>query len=106
MAAVQVLIDEKMAENSERLGEVFRREIGSISSQHLSHVRGKGLMNAIVFNESDAFTAADFALHLKDAGILCKPTHGNILRMTPPLCISDNQLQECIQIVRDVLSKF
>lgn len=99
----QVLIEEKMAENSERLGEIFRQGIRSISSPHLSHVRGKGLMNALVLHETDTFTASALALRLKEEGLLCKPTHGNILRMTPPLCITEAQLNTCVEIVRQTL---
>ena len=97
-----------MGQNSERLGEVFRQRMrDGVSSERLALVRGKGLMNALVLNEEGAFTAHNVAVRLKDAGLLCKPTHGNILRVTPPLCINESQLIECTDILtRTLLSRF
>lgn len=92
-----------MPENAEKLGQIFRSRLNSIQSEHLDHVRGKGLMNALVFRESDSFTANGFAWRLKEAGILCKPTHGHILRVAPPLCISSEQMEECMDIIERTL---
>eukprot|EP00210_Caulerpa_lentillifera_P005969 g5704.t1 len=102
-AAVQVLLDEELCQNSVRLGEIFRREVSGIKSDRIREVRGIGLMNAFVFNESSHFTAHEFCIRLKNNGVLCKPTHGHIVRVTPPLCITQTQLEECIEIISKTL---
>jgi len=107
-AALEVLVDEKLAENSERLGEVFRASLNKISSPVKSSVRGKGLMNALVVNEpkDKAWDSWDLTLALRDEGVLCKPTHGNIIRFTPPLVINLQQVLEASEAIERVLHKF
>lgn len=101
MEALQVLKDENLAENAFRLGEILRKELRLISSPLIQQVRGKGLLNAIVIEEQDNFTANDVCYAFKDRGLLAKPTHGNIIRLAPPLVISEEQLHECIGIIAD-----
>jgi ornithine--oxo-acid transaminase len=108
-AALEVVLDEKLAENAEVLGEVFRTElrnrIGGLNI--VSLVRGKGLLNAIVINDTeDSSTAWDMCMALRDNGLLAKPTHGNIIRFAPPLVISKEQLLECIDIIESTLKTF
>jgi len=98
-AAVKVIIDEKLCENSVQLGEIFRRELSRLPTDKIQEVRGIGLMNAIVLNETTSFTATEFCIQLRNNGVLCKPTHGHIVRVTPPLCITQNQLEDCIEII-------
>ena len=93
-----------MAENSEHLGELFRQKLSSASLDRLESVRGKGLMNALVLKEDASFTASEFTLRLKEAGVLCKPTHGNVVRVTPPLCINRDQLIECTEIIEHCIA--
>lgn len=109
MAALQVVKDEKLAENADRLGKVFREEMQKFVDEHsvLNLVRGKGLMNAIRINDSeDSSTAWDICMALKEEGLLAKPTHGNIIRFTPPLVITEEQLRDCIAIIQKVLKDF
>ena len=108
-AALEVVLDEKLAENAEVLGEVFitelRNRIGGLNI--VSLVRGKGLLNAIVINDTeDSSTAWDMCMALRDNGLLAKPTHGNIIRFAPPLVISKEQLLECIDIIESTLKTF
>lgn len=100
LAALKVLVDEKLADNAERLGQVFRKEVASWNSPRIKLVRGKGLLNAIVFEPTKTKDAWDLCLTLKDNGLLAKNTHGNIIRLAPPLVMNDSQLQECLDIVR------
>jgi ornithine--oxo-acid transaminase len=100
IAAMQVVIDEKLSENAERLGELLRAGLREIKSDRVTTVRGKGLLNAIVIQEKDGIDAWDVCLKLKDRGLLAKPTHGNIIRFAPPLVINEEQLKECIQIIK------
>ena len=108
-AALEVVIDEKLAENAETLGELFRTELrnrlGGLNI--VSLVRGKGLLNAIVINDTeDSSTAWDMCMALRDNGLLAKPTHGNIIRFAPPLVIKKEQLLECISIIESTLKTF
>ena len=103
IAAMQVVIDEKLSENAERLGEVLRAGLREIKSDRVTAVRGKGLLNAIVIQEKDGIDAWDVCLKLKDRGLLAKPTHGDIIRFAPPLVINEEQLKECIQIIKDTI---
>ncbi|GMH44468.1 hypothetical protein BSKO_12420 [Bryopsis sp. KO-2023] len=102
-AAVKVLIDEGMAENADRLGEIFRKEISAEKSSVIDTVRGKGLMNAIVIKGASAW---DVCLALKENGILAKPTHNDIIRMAPPLCITEQQLMECLEKIASTIRTF
>lgn len=107
MASLQVLVDEKMAENSYRLGNILREELENLNSPLIHTVRGKGLMNAIVVNSpEDSDLAWNICLKLRDNGLLAKPTHGNKIRFTPPLVITEEQLRECVNIIGDTLKEF
>ena len=100
MAAMGVVIDEKLAENSAILGELLRAELQKIKSDRVVSVRGKGLFNAIVIKEKEGIDAWDICLKLKDNGLLAKPTHGDIIRFAPPLVITEEQILECAAIIR------
>ena len=108
MEALEVVKDEKLAENAERLGQIFRNEMQKLvdKSDLLVLVRGKGLLNAVVINDSeDSSTAWDICMKLKENGLLAKPTHGNIIRFAPPLVMTEEQLLECTEIIsRTILS--
>ena len=102
MAALQVVEDEKLIQNAARLGEVFRQRMTHLKerTQLLSIVRGKGLLNAIVINDSpESKTAWNLCLSFAKNGLLAKPTHGNIIRLAPPLVISEEQIHECCDII-------
>ena len=109
IAALEVIRDEKLAENAEKLGEVFRDRMNRLidKTELIRLVRGKGLLNAIVINDSeDSSTAWDICVKLKDNALLAKPTHGNIIRFAPPLVMTEEQLHECCDIIeRTVLSR-
>jgi len=100
MTAVQVLLDENLADNAHHLGEMLRTELRNIKSDRIKLVRGKGLFNAIIIEEKDGIDAMDVCLQLKDNGLLAKPTHGDIIRLAPPLVINEDQLLECASIIR------
>lgn len=109
MAALEVVKDEKLAENAEKLGKRFRDGIQKLvdSNDLVKLVRGKGLLNAIVVNDSeDSSTAWDICVALKENGLLAKPTHGNIIRFAPPLVMTEEQLDECVQIITDTINSF
>jgi ornithine--oxo-acid transaminase len=100
MEAMQVVLDEKLSENSERLGKILREELSNIKSDRVTLVRGKGLLNAIVIQEKNGIDAWDVCMLLKENGLLAKPTHGDIIRFAPPLVITEEQLRECAAIIR------
>jgi ornithine--oxo-acid transaminase len=109
MAALSVVEEERLAERAEYLGNIFRSEIQQLvdESDLLLKVRGKGLLNAIVINDTeDSSTAWDICLALRDNGLLAKPTHGNIIRFAPPLVMSEEQLMDCIRIIRETITSF
>lgn len=109
MAALQVVTDENLAENAQKLGELFWSELNDFARSHhiIAKVRGKGLLNAIVINDSpDSTTAWDICMAMAESGLLAKPTHGNIIRFAPPLVMTDGQLRECVDIIKGVLSEF
>jgi len=109
MAALDVVKDEKLAQNARHLGEVFRAEINKYidTSKVVAKVRGRGLLNAIVINDSpESDTAWNICLRLRDHGLLAKPTHGNIIRFAPPLVITKEQLMECVAIITKTLNEF
>jgi len=97
-----VLEEEKLADNAQRLGEILRGELRQLPSDVVKLVRGKGLLNAIVINES--FDAWDVCLRLRNRGLLAKPTHGDIIRLAPPLVINEEQLMESMDIIRDTIA--
>ena len=109
IAALGVVRDEKLAENAYRLGELFRSEMNKYieKSSIVNLVRGKGLLNAIVINDSeDSDTAWNICLRLRDHGLLAKPTHGNIIRFAPPLVMTEEQLLDCVSIIITTLKEF
>lgn len=108
MEALKVLKDDKLAENAEVLGTHFRAEMNMLMKETdiITLVRGKGLFNAIVIKEKDGKTAWEVCLKLAEEGLLAKPTHGDIIRFTPPLCITKAQIDECIAIIRKVILNF
>lgn len=100
VAALKVLKDEKLSENAERLGKIFRDEISKIKSDMIELVRGKGLLNAIVIKPKNGKDAWAVCLKMKENGLLAKPTHGHIIRFAPPLVITEEQLKEAIAIIK------
>jgi len=103
MTALQVLVDEKMAKNSQVLGEYFRKELLALNNEHIAIVRGKGLFNAIVIEHHNKDMAWDICIEMKQNGLLAKPTHGDRIRFAPPLIITKAQVDECIDIIRKSL---
>jgi ornithine--oxo-acid transaminase len=109
MAALQVIVDEDLAENAMILGQKFRHGISALikESNLISSVRGKGLLNAMIINDTeDSSTAWDLCVALKNNGLLAKPTHGNIIRFAPPLVITEKQLDACLSIIRSTVLDF
>ena len=109
MAALDVVKDEKLADNAEKLGKLFRSELNKYieNSSIVKLVRGKGLLNAIVINDTeDSDTAWNMCLKLRDNGLLAKPTHGNIIRFAPPLVMNEEQLLDCVSIITNTLKEF
>ena len=106
MAALQVIKDEKLEENAERLGKIFRERMKAIKSDMVELVRGKGLLNAVVITPKNGKTAWDVCLKLRDNGVLAKPTHEHIIRFAPPLVINEEQLIEAIGIIEKTLKEF
>lgn len=109
IAALNVVADENLAENADKLGEIFRAELTEfcINNHLVESVRGKGLLNAILINDSeDSSTAWDICIKLRDNGLLAKPTHGNIIRFAPPLVMNEVQLRDCIAIITKTISEF
>lgn len=107
MEALKVVTDENLAENAQRLGIIFRKELGEFAKENelISAVRGKGLLNAILINDTeDSSTAWDICMKLSENGLLAKPTHGNIIRFAPPLVITEIQIRDCIKIIKDTIS--
>jgi len=109
VAALEVVQEEELAANAERLGKIFRNKLSDFAAQNslVKLVRGKGLLNAIVINDNEeSETAWNICLKLRDNGLLAKPTHGNIIRFAPPLVMNEEQLNECIAIIIDTINKF
>jgi len=104
--ALKVVQEENLAENAARLGKIFRDEFTSIQSDMIELVRGKGLLNAVVINPKNGKTAWDICLAMKDNGLLAKPTHDHIIRFAPPLVISEEQLREAIDIIKETFKDF
>jgi ornithine--oxo-acid transaminase len=104
ITSLQVLKDEKMAENAVVMGELLRKGLNGLGSKHIALVRGKGLLNAIVINHINSDAAWGLCLQLKDNGLLAKPTHGDKIRFAPPLVITREQVKECVEIIGDALS--
>ena len=109
IAALEVVNDENLSQNARRLGKIFREKIGEFveSSNIATLVRGKGLLNAIVINDTEeSDTAWNICMVLRDNGLLAKPTHGNIIRFAPPLVMNEEQLLDCISIIITTLKQF
>jgi len=109
MAALQVVDEEQLAVNARELGELFRSEMNRIiaNTDLVLKVRGKGLLNAIIVNDTeDSLTAWNLCVALKDNGLLAKPTHGNIIRFAPPLVMTKDELMECVAIIEKTITEF
>lgn len=109
IAALEVVKDENLAENAQYLGEIFRKEMNRIiaTTDLVTKVRGKGLLNAIIINDTpESSTAWNFCMQLKENGLLAKPTHGNIIRFAPPLVMNEEQLMECVAIIEKTVKEF
>jgi len=105
MKALEVLKSEKMAENAEVMGTLLRSELEKLHSPFIKLVRGKGLLNAIVINHPDPEVSWELCLHLKDLGLLAKPTHGDKIRFAPPLMINEAQIKEAVGIIAEALKR-
>ena len=103
MEALQVVKDEKLEENAERLGKIFREEMKKINSEMIETVRGKGLLNAIVIRPKNGKEAWDVCVAMKENGLIAKPTHQHIIRFAPPLIINEEQLREAIEIIKKTI---
>ena len=106
MAALEVIKDENLCENAYKLGKILRNELRKIQTDMIATVRGKGLLNAIVIKPKNGKEAWDVCLKLRDNGLLAKPTHGVIIRFAPPLVINENQLYQCIEIIKKTIKSF
>jgi ornithine--oxo-acid transaminase len=109
VAALNVVEDEKLSERAEELGQLFRSEIEKVieKSDLITKVRGKGLLNAILINDTpESSTAWNLCLQLKENGLLAKPTHGNIIRLAPPLVITEEQLLDCVKIIEKTVLEY
>ncbi len=109
IAALEVVDDENLSQNARRLGNIFRAEMNRIidNTDLVVKVRGKGLLNAIIINDTpDSETAWNLCVEMKENGLLAKPTHGNIIRFAPPLVMKEEQLMECITIIEKTLKEY
>ena len=109
IAALDVIIDDQLSENAEKMGQLFRAEINKIiqKTDLITSVRGKGLLNAILINDTpESSTAWNLCMALKENGLLAKPTHGNIIRLAPPLVITEEQILECVQILEKTILSY
>lgn len=107
--ALEVVRDEKLAQNARRLGNIFRTEMQRLVDKHdiLKLVRGRGLLNALVVNDApESTTAWDICVMLKENGLLAKPTHGNIIRFAPPLVMTEDQLMDCVAIIEKTIEQY
>jgi ornithine--oxo-acid transaminase len=105
--AMQVVLDEKLADNSQKMGAIFRQGLIDMKAPIIKEVRGKGLLNAIEINDTpDSETAWNICLEFAKNGLLAKPTHGNIIRLAPPLVINEKQIIESLEIIKNSLAKF
>ncbi len=106
VAALEVVKNEKLAERAENLGKIFRDEFRGIKSDMIELVRGKGLLNAVVIKPKGNKTAWDVCVAMKENGVIAKPTHGHIIRFAPPLIISEEQLREAMNIIKETFKQF
>jgi ornithine--oxo-acid transaminase len=106
IAALEVVKEEKLAENAERMGKIFREELSNIKSDMVELVRGKGLLNAMIIKPKNGKEAWDVCLKLRDNGLLAKPTHGHIIRFAPPLVINEEQIRDAAKIIKETILSF
>ncbi|PIE51346.1 ornithine--oxo-acid transaminase [Candidatus Fermentibacteria bacterium] len=106
MAALDVIRDEKLAEKADYLGKLLRKKLREIKSDMITLVRGKGLLNAIIIKPKNGREAWDVCLKMAENGLLAKPTHGDIIRFAPPLVITEEQLMECVEIIKKSVASF
>ena len=109
IAALTVVKEEKLAENADKMGKIFRQEIQKIvdTSKFVKKVRGKGLLNAVIINDTeDSDTAWNICLKLAENGVLAKPTHGNIIRFAPPLVINEEQMHEALDMIKKSIADY
>jgi ornithine--oxo-acid transaminase len=104
ITALKILQEENLADNAEFMGRLLRKELSALHSKYISIVRGKGLLNAIVIDHADNDAAWKLCLELKENGLLAKPTHGDKIRFAPPLIITEEQILECVPIIKKSLS--
>jgi len=105
VAALQVLKEENLSENAEKMGKIFRGELSKIDSDMIVLVRGKGLLNAIVIKPKDGKEAWDVCVNMKENGLLAKPTHQHIIRFAPPLIITEEQIKEAVEIIKKSINE-
>ena len=105
-AALDVVKNEKLSEKAQELGKFFRSQLKKIDSDMISEVRGKGLLNAVVIQPKNGKEAWDVCLKMAENGLLAKPTHGDIIRFAPPLVITKNQIEECLEIIKKSILYF
>lgn len=103
---MQVLVDEGLCDRAEALGRVFRDQLRAIPSPRVKAVRGRGLLNALVIEERGGVSAWDVCVRLRDNGLLTKPTHGDTIRLAPPLVLTEEQLLEAADIIRTTLLSY
>ena len=109
IAALDVVLDDDLANKAEIIGQQFRAGVQKIMEKTdlIKNVRGKGLLNAIIINDTpESSTAWNLCLNLKENGLLAKPTHGNIIRLAPPLVITEDQVQECLAIIEKTFLEY
>jgi ornithine--oxo-acid transaminase len=106
MAAIDVILEENLAENATRMGELFRETMRKVKSEIIGEVRGKGLLNAIAIKPAHGKTAWDLCLAMKEYGVIAKPTHEHIIRFTPPLVITEEQMLEAIELIKKTIDHF
>jgi ornithine--oxo-acid transaminase len=106
IAALEVLKEEKLAEHSEYLGKILQQELKELKSPLIKIVRGKGLFVAIEIEEQPGKTAWEICLRMAEKGLLAKPTHGNIIRFAPPLVMTEEQLMDCVRIIKETIHSF
>lgn len=105
IAALEVIQEEKLAENAEKMGKIFRKKLKAIDSQLIELVRGKGLLNAVVIKSTNGITAWDVCIALMKNGLLAKPTHEHIIRFTPPLIINEEQMEEALAVIEKTFAE-
>lgn len=106
IAALDVIKDENLEENADKLGKIFRKEFKNIKSDMIELVRGKGLLNAVIIRPKGGKTAWDVCVAMKENGLIAKPTHGHIIRFAPPLTITEKQLNEAMDIIIKTFKQF